>query len=366
MSLVNTSIYKTLKRSQWVYFMKIRLFDQDYRRAKREMRGALKSTEQIKREMKLVKAYWHCEPLHYIRYELFNKKLSDEELLDYIPPYYHYNFYTSNFYKNIDKQLYNNKLELFKLFRERMIPTPEVLACYQGGRLLDLQNHEISLDKLLVGFADNDKLFFKPANGQGGIGIVVSHVQNNRLYYQQQPFTMESIRKMLKDRQYILQKGLVQRSDISSINSSSVNTLRVITQWRNGKPFMGVAVMRIGRNGKEVDNSHQGGISVRVNIDNGQLYRAATAEHGGGIYLCHPDSGVVFENFKIEGWSDIKNTILSYVEKFPELEEIAWDVAITDNGVEIIELNLGYGLSHLQCCCGGMRRILNIYPQDIC
>ena len=36
----------------------------------------------------------------------------------------------------------------------------------------------------------------------------------------------------------------------------------------------------------------------------------------------------------------------------------------TPNKIEMIELNLGYGIAHLQCTCGGMRRILDIYPKN--
>lgn len=364
MNVVDSAIYRLLKKSQVIYFTRMRLLDRDYKAAKEKMKFALKSPEQIEDEMKLVKKYWKCEPLHYIRYELFNKRLSQEEILDFVPPYFHYNFYANQFYRNIDKDLYRNKYKLFWLFKQRNIPTPEVLARYYKGSLYNLQNEQIDLDDVLHQLSAGDKLFFKPTTGQGGTGIIVMHFLNGILHYHQCPLTKEAIYQVLKDKEYVLQKGLIQRDDISSINSSSVNTLRVVTQWRNATPVIAVVVMRIGRDGKEVDNSHQGGISVRVDVNNGRLFREASAEHGGGHYVCHPDSKVVFENFQIKDWKQIKEKLISYVKMFPELEEIAWDVAITTDGIKIIEINLGYGLSHLQCCCGGMRRILNIYPVE--
>ena len=71
-----------------------------------------------------------------------------------------------------------------------------------------------------------------------------------------------------------------------------------------------------------------------------------------------------FNDFYIKEWDMINNSILDFAKKIPEIPEIAWDIAITDNGAEAIELNIGYGITHLQCCCGGLRHILNIYPNN--
>ena len=165
-----------------------------------------------------------------------------------------------------------------------------------------------------------------------------------------------------KDIDFVVQKGIKQRVDFSEINNSSVNTLRIIVQFEGALPKIRVAVLRIGRGGKDVDNSHQGGISVEINIKTGSLSDVAHAEHGGDKLYCHPDTGFRFRGTKIKAWDTICNEILEYSKAFPELEEFAWDVAVTDHGVQMIELNLEYGISHLQCCCGGMRQILNVYP----
>ena len=123
--------------------------------------------------------------------------------------------------------------------------------------------------------------------------------------------------------------------------------------------------MRIGRDGKDVDNSHQGGISVQIDVNTGEMNQYAHEEHGyDKIYESHPDSGFIFKGFKIKEWDSIKKNILDYAAKLAEVKEIAWDIAIVDKGIVVIEINIGYGLDHLQCCCGGLRRILNIYPKN--
>ena len=120
--------------------------------------------------------------------------------------------------------------------------------------------------------------------------------------------------------------------------------------------------MRMGRGGAEVDNSAQGGISIKVNFRDGSFCPPATAEHGGGAYWVHPNTGYDFQKNKIAGWDAIKAEITATVSKLTDFGDIGWDIALTDKGVSVIEFNLGYGIAHAQLSCGGLRRILNAYP----
>lgn len=361
--MILSEIRKLAKRSQFIYFSRIRLCNRDYKINRRKMAQSAKSSERIAREMRLVEEYWGCKPLHYVRYGLFDKELSDEQLLDYIPPYYFYNYYTSKLSDSIDRTAYRNKQNQYRLFVERGIPTADTVAFIKNGSVTSVDGRPMELGKLPL--VDGDKLFVKPAFGKGGTGILAVKKHDGELYCCNRKIKADDIADMLdRNGTYVVQYGLKQRSDLSFINPSSVNTLRVVTQLRDAKPFMSVCVMRIGRNGKDVDNSHQGGLSVGVDVDSGRLFPTATAEHGGGTYMQHPDTGFVFDGFAIEGWERLKGQILDYASRVPEIAELAWDVAVTDKGAVIIEINLGYGLSHLQCCCGGMRRALGVYPES--
>lgn len=305
--------------------------------------------------MQKIAAYWDCPPVHYVRYGLYGRNLSDEELLDYIPAYYFYNFYLAPRHKGVDKRVFDNKLQLFRLFRANQISTPTVLAVVKRHKLYEPDNMR-PCPKLLDMLAEKGKrLFFKPVDGQGGTGI--------KVYKKERDGYIENfITRLDIDTTYVVQEAIEQRNDISMINASSVNTLRVITQNEEGKSRVCACIMRIGRKGKEVDNSHQGGISVEIDVDSGALNPVATAEHGGGAFTSHPDSGFVFEGKTVDGWAEIKKTVQGYADRFPDLKEIGWDIALTAQGVQAIELNLNFGLDHLQSTCGGMRRRLGVYP----
>ena len=61
-------------------------------------------------------------------------------------------------------------------------------------------------------------------------------------------------------------------------------------------------ILRMGRNGKEVDNSAQGGISINIDVNTGAFAERATAEHGGENITLHPDSGFKFLGTKADNW----------------------------------------------------------------
>lgn len=349
-------VRELLKKSELVYFSHFKCVDTDYKvNLKRMKFSTLKSKQQIKQEMKMVADYWKCDPAHYVRYGLFDKLLTREELLDYVPAYYYYNFYLFPQYKEVNRKIYDDKLQLYHLFQRHHIATPEVLAVVHHGRLCEPGGLKPCDTLLQKSFRDEERLFFKPVNGQGGTGIeVFKEGRDGEL--------STFISRLDHKTQYVVQAGIEQREDIAKINDSSVNTLRMVTQFSEGKPHLCACVMRIGRNGKEVDNSHQGGMSVEIDVETGAFSPFATAEHGGGSYSEHPDSGFIFKGKTIEGWKEIRSTVLIYADEFPCLKEIGWDIALTKNGVQAIEMNLGFGLDHLQVTCGGMRRKLNLSP----
>lgn len=71
---------------------------------------------------------------------------------------------------------------------------------------------------------------------------------------------------------------LVENSkDIKALNPSSLNNFRVITYILDGKIYHMPIILRIGRNGKRLDNAHQGGIFIGVN-DDGYLLKEAHSE----------------------------------------------------------------------------------------
>ena len=101
----------------------------------------------------------------------------------------------------------------------------------------------------------------------------------------------------------------------------------------------------MGRAGKEVDNSAQGGISIKIDCNTGKLENSATAEHGGGRYLSRPNSNFIFENNYIKEWDHIKVQIGNIANKLSDFNDIALDIAITEKKRYSLNLILDMALN---------------------
>ena len=269
------TVFKTLKKSKLIFNSLEWLTGRKDIRVQEEIhpKESLKEALQIKKEKKLVKRYWHCGTFHYWRYGLPYMQLSEEELLDYVPTFYHHKKLEKD-HAGIDTVFYGDKLNQALLFQERDIPTGEVVGYNQGKKWFDFLNkHEIDIVSVIENTLQEGrgKLFLKPAGGQGGFGIFVLKYEGNSLLVNGEKKDLMVFIQKLPNTTFILQKGIVQSRQMMEINPSSVNTLRVVVQKEGDLMKMKTCIIRMGRKGKEVDNSAQGGVSVKVDTQTGQV-----------------------------------------------------------------------------------------------
>lgn len=355
------SIRDRIKANAKVYSFYRHLFDRDYiYQRKRMNKTKVKSMRQIREEMKQYSLYWREPADDYIRYKLFEFNISMEAILDFIPAHYFYCKYLSQRYKDVSCKKLDDKLEQYHLFCKLGIPHPQFLGIIKNRKFYS-DGSDCEMSNMLSTLDDGEKLFVKPLMGAGGVGIKVLHIKSGAFWCHDKEITRIEDLQLSKDIAYIVQRGIKQIPEIAQINSSSVNTLRVITQYGKESPVV-ACIMRIGRNGREVDNSNLGGLSVQVNFDTGEFIGPAISEHGGDILYKHPDSHYSFVGNGIPNWIKYKAEILNIINKLCFLNDVGWDIAISNDGCLAIEFNLNYGIDHLQCTCGGMRRLMSIYP----
>lgn len=359
-------LFKRFKRSKFIFNIVEWLKwhkEIDYHK-RTNLISKLKSNADIKRELKLVKKYWNCGTFHYFRYGLQYKHLTDDEILDYVPTYF-FHKYIEKEQEGIDIPKYRDKLTQAILFEERTIPTAKVVGVLQNNICKDLVScQEIDLQTILESKLKETgaKLFFKPTGNSGGAGIIVlKRIEN---YYVANGVRLTSLNDIFyhlnKRECYIIQEKIEQSEQLNKINSSSVNTLRVVVHKEGNQMKLKSCILRMGRNGKEVDNSAQGGISIKVDCISGLLADYAVAEHGAGVYYSHPDSKIIFKNLAIENWGIVKLQIEAIANQLIDFRNIALDIAVTDEGAKLIEFNFHYGIEHQQCVLGGVRRLFNI------
>jgi hypothetical protein len=357
---------RKIKRNRLIFFTYKKMTDPDYRSNYKDYTQSVcsKSKEKVKEELKQVKDFWKCDPMHYFRYRLYEKDLTYEELIDYVPAYYFYNYHMDILYGESDIRVTESKILMREFFLLKGIKTPLSVALVKNGKIYSTSGDNMSFEKLISHLRSSAAatFFVKPDRGRGGNGIFTIRKSADQLYSGNELLNERSFMTRVRQNDFLIQEGIVQRSDINSINSSSVNTLRVVTQLENNSVRLSAVVLRIGRNNSFVDNSTQGGISVNIDSESGTMSKYAFTEHKMEKFVKQPDTGFVFEGFVLRDWEKIRTSIKEYAKKTPEFPEIAWDIAVQEDGISVIEINVNYGIDHLQCCIGGMRRRLNINP----
>ena len=148
----------------------------------------------------------------------------------------------------------------------------------------------------------------------------------------------ESVEKIIESygSDFIVQEKVVNHESIRRLYPDSVNTLRVITFFADGGIQVAPLSMRIGIGGRVVDN---GGIFIGVSPE-GLLSEEGYSKYGITRYKKHPDTGIVFSGYRIEGVSKIIEAAKMCHSMILQLKMLSWDLAYNDNGkVTIIEVN---------------------------
>lgn len=210
--------------------------------------------------------------------------------------------------------------------------------------LMDLpSNLDATLDSIFTLAEQKGSLALKLQNGAQGEGFYKLSYEDGNYYLNHEPATREEILEILDnpESQYLITEYIQQHPVIDAIYPGSVNTLRIISFMKDGKtPQIGNAYMRVGSVATgAVDNVGAGGITVEVDEKTGRFYNARMVVDGKLIPVeKHPDTGTLLEGY-IPHWDKIAEGIIDLHLAMPELEYLGFDVAITEDGMKLPEIN---------------------------
>lgn len=141
----------------------------------------------------------------------------------------------------------------------------------------------------------------------------------------------------------IFESIVKQTKQFAAFNGSSVNTVRFMTTLYPDKSVKIIATfIKIGRAGKCVDNAGGGGnVDVCIDTPTGEIKYAIQYDgmHDVKDIEKHPDSGAQLNGVVIENWQAIKEEVKKFQQAFPYCKAAGWDIAITDDGPVVIEVN---------------------------
>ena len=148
---------------------------------------------------------------------------------------------------------------------------------------------------------------------------------------------------MLGEDALIFESVVDQTKQFAAFNESSVNTVRFMTTlWPDGSARVIATWFKVGRAGRCVDNAGSGGnVDAAVDVETGRIYNVM--EFNGWRKAkkidCHPDSGTRLDGVIIENWQAIKDEVQRFQQCFPYCKAAGWDIAITDDGPVVVEVN---------------------------
>lgn len=264
--------------------------------------------------------FLHCRMDEYFLYQFY--KYSNRFRKKFIL-WYH----KKKYYKRINPHWYSKHKKLFYKqlsdgIHRQMIYMPE---CGESAFLEFVKKHQ--------------KVIIKPDVGSGGKGIVLHTYQNDEQ-------SLELFRSFQEE--MICEEYIVQHKDLLELNPSSVNSVRIIALWDDDDIMYISATLKCGGKADAiVDNMHSNGIGANVDIQTGTVIGCGI-DYRGNTYVYHPVTATKIVGFSVPYWKESLELVRKCHRKIKECPFIGWDIAITENGPEVIEINSAPGPKIMQ------------------
>jgi len=133
----------------------------------------------------------------------------------------------------------------------------------------------------------------------------------------------------------------VQNEVMSLLNSSSVNSIRIVVLLNDDMEDVLYAACRMGKPGVPADNLGRGGRTAAVDVNNGRIITPAYGPSSEPFFKT-AESGVELMNITLPLWSEVLDLSIRASRRLYELTGKAyagWDIAVTDDKPVIIEGN---------------------------
>lgn len=225
------------------------------------------------------------------------------------------------------------------------IPMPQLLAHYNPYE----ENASENFAKKMIDLQKNNQIPFvikatESSHGEGVYVVKSVTTENENIYLNLLNEKKVSLNEVLSHKDELIVEDLIKQTEqFSNFNKTSVNTVRFMTTLSpNGEAKIIAIWMKIGRSGAFVDNAGSGGnIDACVDINTGEINKVVEFNgfRNSKKIDSHPDTGVRLEGTIIENWEEIKSKVISFQKAFPFVKAAGWDIAITDDGPVVIEVN---------------------------
>lgn len=259
------------------------------------------------------------------------------------------NYYTSPYHVHENMTCVLRDKVLFSAYFGKVLGAKYVIKDYgiikPNGMVLNLEaNQEESFSKFIN--QHQIDLFVKKLSGECGDGCYVIKPEEDN-------FNINDV----IGAEYVVQEKLQQHSDLDKLNSSCINTIRIITVIgeNDKKPHIFAHFLRLGV-GAINDNRATGGIGILI-YEDGTLAEVGIGHHC--LVYSHPITNETFKGVKIPYWNQVEELVIKAHSFLPGIKSIGWDVAVTPSGRVLLEGNDNWEICGPQDTAGGLKKKWN-------
>jgi len=219
------------------------------------------------------------------------------------------------------------------------------------------------------------QLFAKLVDGAYGHGSFKLDQHAGALLLNDSPSTPKDVLRHCEGfgypgRAYLFQQRLRAHDALAEVTSASgLATVRLLTiHWNGGVEFI-AAVFKPTVGDNCTDNFMHGrtrNLAADVDLASGRLGNVYGPLGSDPPLIVrverHPDSGKPFAGLTLPGWVELKACVERAARAFPELITAGWDVALTDRGPVLLEVNRRYDVDLPQVAGNrGLRPVFERY-----
>ena len=281
------------------------------------------------------------DALFYPEYSQKDKYIASGEGVEEYTPKFTYHGFRYVLVKGITKEQATNELLTYNMRNDKehlndrsKWSTYQLLKPY-FKRECFLLTAETDIEKLWSFANKHKKIFAKPINACSGNGARIIEIKSQS--------DCSSIKQdlLVLSKQWILEELINQDERIASLNSSSVNTIRIPSfRTKNGVCLLEPSI-RMGRQGSCVDNAGAGGIITSVDGKTGCINYHAI-DYRGNKYYEHPDSHIKLDGWQVPQWDDLLKLVKEVHLALPQANKyIGFDFALSKKGWVVVEINWG-------------------------
>jgi len=218
--------------------------------------------------------------------------------------------------------------------------------------LMDADDIDPQMPKTILELLAREKrLALKLTSSQSGIGFHKISFIDGDYQIDNKPSTEEEAIQFIENLDgYLVSEYIIAHPDIERIYGGSQNTARVMVINEDGRhPVIANSYMRFGssRSGL-IDNVPAGGMAAIIDVGNGRFHNALMIENHHILWRrVHPDTHVVVEG-TVPHWDMISEKLIEISRFLSELTYMGFDIAPTEDGFKICEINSLQSLARFQ------------------